>query len=46
MLHTYCSLGFGNIHICFTLQGSLEASEEEPSASEETEAPSSSFCGD
>jgi hypothetical protein len=26
-----CSLGFGIIHICFILQGSLETSEEEPS---------------
>jgi hypothetical protein len=38
--------GFGNIHICFILQGSLEASQEETSAREETEGPSSSFCGD
>jgi hypothetical protein len=29
------SLGFGNKHICFILQGSLETSEE-PCASEET----------
>jgi hypothetical protein len=41
--YDYRSQGFGNIHICFMLQGSLEPSDEEPDGKTEQESGNSGY---